>query len=247
MASLPTRTTASFAAIAPVPNLTVLDNEFNQYVGASGIFNGGTTATKLLVKTSDATDPPVECDQVGAGVLARWKQNGSSKVAIENSGQINIAVATGTSPLAVASTTVVTNLNADTVDGRHLLGILVSFSASFSIFDPTTPTVNLAEFGSLVIPAGGTLTISKLKVMYKEGSHTVGGSVSFQIIRAGVGSIGTLTLDNTNNTSNTIYTNDIGDISPSADEIFSPVVSARSGTVTERGISVIIEGFRTVF
>lgn len=247
MASLPTRTTASFDAIKPVSSLVLLDNEFNQYVGAAGIFNGGTTATKILVKTSDGTDPPVECDQVGAGVLARWKQNGSSKVAIENSGQINIALATGTAPLAVASTTVCANLNADMVDGRHLTGILVSFSCSFGIFDPTTPTINQSEFGSIIIPSGGTYTITKLKVVYKEGSHTAGGSVSFQVIRAGVGSIGTLTLDNTNNAANTVYTNDIGDISPSADEIFSVVVSARSGTVTERGVSVIIEGQRTAF
>src|SRR5262245_1317278 len=119
MATLPTRTTASFDAIKPVPDLVKLDNEFNQYVGASGIFNGGTTATKLLVKASDAADPPLEIDQTGAGPLAEWKQNGTLKVSVGNSGQVISAVTTGTAPLSIASTTVNTNLNADLLDGRE--------------------------------------------------------------------------------------------------------------------------------
>src|SRR5262250_2718638 len=95
MASLPTRTTASFQAIQPIPSAAPLDAEFNQYVGASGIFNGGTTGTKLLTKTSDATDPPYDLDQIGAGLLARWKQNGVSKATITNDGSLTANGLTG--------------------------------------------------------------------------------------------------------------------------------------------------------
>jgi len=249
MASLLSRVVASFAAIAPVPNLTGLDGEHNQLVGASGVLNGGTTGTKLLVKTSDATDPPVDQDQVGAGLLARWKQNGTLKASITNAGQITTAIATGTSPLSVASTTVCTNLNADLLDGRDLTGIQVSFSAAFSIADPSTANLNSNDFGSIIIPAGGTYTITKFKVVFHDGSHTAGGSLTFVVFQFGVGvkSTAALKLDNTNNTGNTVYTDDIVDFTASADSQFAVQISARSGTITERNVTVTIEGFRTAF
>ena len=247
MATLPTRTTASFDAIKPVSSLVLLDNEFNQYVGGAGFLNGNSTATKLLVKSSDAADPPIEIDQIGAGPLAEWKQNGTLKTSIANSGQIVSAVATGTAPLSIASTTAVTNLNADLLDGRHLAGLLVSFSQGFSIVDPSTATLNVRQFGSLVIPAGGSYTITQLKVMFREGSHTAGASVTFNFDLAGVGDIGTLALDDTNNTISTLYVNNIGDLTPIENNIFSVYISARSGTVTERSVMAIIEGHRTVF
>ena len=46
-------------------------------------------------------------------------QNATRRATFNTSGQLEIPVATGTSPLAVSSTTVVTNLNADLLDGQH--------------------------------------------------------------------------------------------------------------------------------
>lgn len=123
MANLLSRILASFAAAAPVSSLDPLDDEFNQLVGGSGAFNGGGTSVKLLTRASDASDPPYDLDQLGAGLLARWKQNGVEKAKVGNDGsfetvdQFISTVATGTAPLAVSSTTVCTNLNADKVDG----------------------------------------------------------------------------------------------------------------------------------
>jgi hypothetical protein len=239
--------TASFAAIAPVPNLTVLDNEFNILLGAAGALNGGTTGTKLLVKASDGADPPLEIDQVGAGPLAEWKQNGTLLTSIGNSGQIISAVTTGTAPLSVASTTAVTNLNADLLDGRHLVGLLVSFSVAFVIPDPSTASLSSREFGSFIVPAGGTYTFTKGKVMFRTGSHTAGGSLTFKIEQVFVGDKSTLTLDNTNNTIATIYPDNFGDFTAVEDSIFNAYISARSGTITERDVTVVLEGFRTVF
>jgi hypothetical protein len=247
MASLLSRFVASFDAIKPVPNLTGLDGEFNQLEGASGCLNGNSTAFKLLIKSSDAADPPIECDQVGAGPLAEWKQNGSLKTSIANSGQIVSAVTTGTAPLSIASTTVVTNLNADLLDGRELVGLQVSFSVAFIIDDPSTATLNSRDYGSFIVPAGGTYTFTKGKVMFRKGSHTAGGSLTFKIDQSGVGDKSTLTLDNTNNTIGTVYEDNFGDFTAAENQIFTAYLSAKSGTITERGVAVVLEGFRTVF
>lgn len=247
MASLLSRFVASFDAIKPVPNLTGLDGEFNQQVGASGVFNGGTTAFKLLVKSSDATDPPIESDQIGAGPLAEWKQNGSLKLSVANSGQIISALATGTKPLDVTSTTLCTNLNADLLDGRELVGLQVSFSIGFSIVDPSTAALSSRDFGSFIVPAGGTYTFTKGKVMFRQGTHTAGGSLTFKIDQSGVGDKSTLVLDNTNNTVGQVYEDNFGDFTAAENNIFSCYISARSGTITEKSVMVVLEGFRTVF
>ncbi len=247
MASLPGRTTASFDAIKPVSSLVLLDDEFNDLKGATGFLNGGTTGKKLLVKSSDAADPPIEIDQIGAGPLAEWKQNGTLKTSIANSGQIVSAVTTGTAPLSIASTTAVTNLNADLLDGRELLGITVSFSVGFLIADPSTATLSSRDFGSFIVPAGGTYTFTKGKVMFRNGSHTPGASLTFKLDQSGVGDKSTLTLDNTNNTAGVVYEDNFGDFTAAENQIFSCYISARSGTITERGVMVVLEGFRTVF
>ena len=240
MASLLSRFVGTgFAAIAPVPNLTGLDGECNQLVGASGVLNGNSTASKLLVKTSDATDPPIIVDQVGAGALFIAKQNGTAKVTVANDGVTTFTAI----PVGPASDPTTANqlVRKSYVDTRT-----VSFSAGFSIVDPANATLNSRLFGSFIIPAGGTYTIQRLRVMFREGSHTAGGSVTFTFDRSGVGDIGSINLDNTNNTPGVVYSNDIVDIVPAADAIFSVRISARSGTITETSVTAIIEGFRTV-
>lgn len=257
MASLPTRVVASFDAIKPVPNLTGLDGEFNQLEGASGILNGGTNAFKLLIKSSDGADPPVDSDQIGAGLLARWKQNGSSKATITNDGSLTANGLTGAAgvytfgsiPIGPASDPSSANqlTRKSYVDAKT-----VSFAASFRINDPSTATVGGSgsgnDFGTLVIPSGGTYTITKFSVAFHDGSHTAGGSLTFQVFQFGVGvkSTAALKLDNTNNAGNTLFFDDIGDFTAGAGSMFAVELSARSGTITERNVTVSIEGFRTL-
>jgi len=123
----------------------------------------------------------------------------------------------------------------------------VSFSTSFTINDPSTCNLNSREFGSLIIPAGGQHTITKCKVMFRQGFHTSGGSLTFKVDQAFVGDKSTLLLNNTNNTPGAVYTDDIGDFNVNENDIFNCYLSAKSGTITERDVSVIIEGYRTVF
>src|SRR5262245_63790258 len=82
------RNVASFDAIKPVPDLNGLDGEFNQLVGTAGALNGGGSAKRILVKYNHATEPVLEVDQLGAGLIFQGKQNGVEKIRVENDGDL---------------------------------------------------------------------------------------------------------------------------------------------------------------
>src|SRR5215475_4376169 len=194
------RTTASFDAIKPVPDLVKLDNEFNQLVGANGILNGGSTSNRQLTKYNHATEPVIECDQLGAGLIAQFKQSGVEKARIENDGDLvsnGITTAAGvvtfgSIPVGPAADCTTANQYARKayVDNR-----VVSFSVGFLISDPSTVTVNNRDFGSFIVPAGGTYTFTQGKIMFRSGSHTPGGSLVFKIEQVGVGDKSSLGLN----------------------------------------------------
>lgn len=102
-----------FVPATPIVSADV-DGEFNQLVN---ILNGTTTNKKVVVKVSDAGDPPCELDQLGAGPIQKWFQTGVLRASITNLGQFKSEIATGTAPLVIASTTEVANLNAARVGG----------------------------------------------------------------------------------------------------------------------------------
>lgn len=137
--------------------------------------------------------------------------------------------------------------NEDAANKLYVDGRKVSFIVGFSIVDPSTVTLNSRLFGSLVIPAGGTVTITKLKIMFREGSHTAGSTVTINFDLSGTGDIGTLQFSDTNNTAGVVYENNIGDITASENQVYSVYVSARSGTNSERSAMAYIEGYRTGF
>jgi len=239
MASLPARTTASFDAIKPVSSLVLLDNEFNQYVGASGIFNGGTTATKLLVKASDATDPPVDQDQIGAGLLARWKQNGVQKAAIGNDGTF-----------ATSSTTMVTNLNADTVDGIQGANIAkldthkTAFSVSwfYAVLPGAVETIPSAP--RWIVPAGNTIQIIDLVVIWAGGTDSAANNI-FTIKRrnsAGIpqADVGTVNVNTPNQ--DVIQVTTLGaPLTLSAGDQIYPLFTTRN-TATEQVVTISARG-----
>ena len=242
MASLLSRIVASFDAIKPVPNLTGLDGEHNQLVGASGVLNGNSTASKLLIKTSDGSDPPVDIDQVGAGPLARFKQNGSTKVTLSNAGlftMVNTAVNTG--------------FNADQVDGIEGANIakldtnIVPFSLAWFIDDPSTFPLTSDDSGLTLFrvpPIVGGF-VSKLTIIRTAGTHAGGGSVTFKARIFNGSTLGSgVSFNDTNNAANTVYTDDFTDVGISEGNYLLVHITARSGTVSERHVSVNIEGYR---
>jgi hypothetical protein len=82
-----------------------------------------------VMAASDGTSL-LDINQTGAGAITRFQQGGNTKVTIANSGQIQSAVTTGTAPLSIASTTAVTNLNADLLDGLHSSSFVRTDSSS---------------------------------------------------------------------------------------------------------------------
>lgn len=77
-----------FEANQPIPSAAPLDAEFQQIID---VLSGITTGTKLLVKSSDASDPVVELDQIGAGPLLELKQNGTLRALFNNGGNLTIS------------------------------------------------------------------------------------------------------------------------------------------------------------
>lgn len=236
------RKTASFDAIKPVPDLIKLDDELNQIVGSVGVFNGNATGTRILTKYTHATEPVYEMDQLGAGAIALLKQNGVTKITFNNNGTVTFV-----------NTAVNTGLNADQVDGIEGANIAqigtskVPFMLTFRIDDPSTFGLNDASLLPMVrVPNIQSGFITKIHIIRLSGSHTAGGSVTFKanINTANVGS--GVSFDNTNNAATTIYTEDFADQAISDGVIVTAVISARAGTVSERSVSINIEGYQTI-
>jgi hypothetical protein len=92
-----------------------VNGELNQVVnGLSGVSSG----TNFIFRYSHATDAPLSLNQLGAGIIQEWKLSGAQKLRVNNNGQLESVLTTGTAPFVVASATVVTNLNADKLDGQ---------------------------------------------------------------------------------------------------------------------------------
>src|SRR5262245_11209191 len=251
------RNVASFDAIKPVPDLNGLDGEFNQLVGTAGALNGGGSGKRILVKYNHATEPVLELDQLGAGALQQWKQNGVEKARVENDGDLvsnGITTAAGvvtfgSIPVGPASDPTTANqyTRKQYIDDR------VHFSFSFPIADPSTAPTNNIIPGSVafISPDGVNLTLTKGSVYYQTGAHTSGGSVTFQFQRrtaastwTSITNFATLTLDNTNNSVFVVYTNDFADVTLAPGDTLVAFISARSGTITERDVVVSIQGTR---
>jgi hypothetical protein len=101
-----------------------VDDEFNQIVNT---FNG-TRLDTVLLKSASAGDATLSVDNTGGGKVAEFRVGGVAKARVTASGQIESTLATGTAPLVVASTTAVSNLNADMVDGKHSTDFLLDIA-----------------------------------------------------------------------------------------------------------------------
>lgn len=62
-----------------------IDQEFAQLVD---ILSGVSTSKNAIIKFSDGSIPPLTLDQLGAGIIQSWKQNGVEKARVNNDGSI---------------------------------------------------------------------------------------------------------------------------------------------------------------
>jgi hypothetical protein len=80
------------------------------------VLAGTNTTTQLKLVSSDGSTP-LTLNQTSANYSQEWQDVGTTKLRVLKSGVVESIVSTGTAPLIVASTTKVTNLNADLLDG----------------------------------------------------------------------------------------------------------------------------------
>jgi len=186
--ALPARVVPSFDAIKPVPNLNGLDGEFNQLVGATGLLNGNSTGTRILTKYSNATEPVLEVDQLGAGLILQGKQNGAEKFRVENDGDIVGNGITGAAgvytfgsiPVGPASDPTTANQLARKayVDARKTY-----FAISWFIDDPSTyPVQSFVRAQKVRMPgnAGDFVTTAGV-LSYATGSASGSFTVQIQV------------------------------------------------------------------
>jgi hypothetical protein len=70
-----------------------VDDEFNQLVN---LLSGVSTNKDTLLKFSDGTNPVLRVDQLGAGKIQQWLQNGSEKARIDNDGSAAVGALNAT-------------------------------------------------------------------------------------------------------------------------------------------------------
>lgn len=246
MASLPARILASFQATIPVSSLNDLDGEFNQLVGASGILNGGTTGTKLLIKTSDASDPVIELDQVGAGPVLECKVSGVLKAWVNQSGQFVSEVATGTAPFDVDSTTKVTNLNADLLDGlssadfAQMASSVSAFSVSWFYSNLPGAVETSESVGRFIVPVGTAITVTSITAVWAGGSDS-GASNIFTIKRrnsAGVAQSDVGTVDVNTPAQNALESSAVSVALTAGDQLYPLYTTRNTGSETLVTISI---------
>jgi hypothetical protein len=85
--------------------------------GTTGAINIGTNVNAKTITIGNANDDTFSINSSGLDVSTAGALSGITTLGL--SGQLTSTYATGTSPFAVTSTTVNTNLNADLLDGQH--------------------------------------------------------------------------------------------------------------------------------
>lgn len=79
-----------------IPNTLIqsaaVNTDFNQLVD---LLSGVSTTKDALIKFNHATDPVLRLDQLGAGIIERWLQNGTEKARVNNDGSFNIGTPGG--------------------------------------------------------------------------------------------------------------------------------------------------------
>lgn len=152
--------------------------------GSAGqLFSITNSLTGSIYSVNDVSGiPSIEVFDTGVVRLAQYSGNVLLGTATDNTTdklQVNgsitstvlkASIATGTAPLVVASTTAVTNLNADLLDGNHA-------SAFYLATNPSGYTTNTGTVTSV----GGTGTVSGLTLsgtVTTSGNLTLGGTLS---------------------------------------------------------------------
>ncbi len=127
-----------------------VDDELNQLVN---ILNGTSTNKDALIKFNDATNPVLRVDQIGAGPIQQWLQNGTEKVSIRNNGAVRI------NSTQVAADPVKLAVNADANNIGGLIAAIQTLGAADvglriameGATASTIPALQVTKFDSAVV------------------------------------------------------------------------------------------------
>jgi len=184
--------------------------------------------TYLAIKNATTTNPP-EVQALGeANVSLKLVPNGTGVVKI----QAGLPVA-----------------NEDAANKLYVDNKRAYFVASFKIDDPSTfPLTDQSALAFVRIPNIASGFITRIHVLFASGSHTagVGNSVTFRLFINGAGVGSGVSLNDANNTAFVFYPEDFADQAISDGSSMTVVISARSGTITERNVTINVEGYQNI-
>lgn len=113
-----------------------VSQELNNIVDA---LSGVSTDKEILLKYNHATDPVLRVDQLGAGIIQRWLQNGTERASLSGLGKLLLPAGIGPTP----STDKISNF------GTYFVDLVVrSTPASTSETDLSSKSVAANTFGN---------------------------------------------------------------------------------------------------
>lgn len=220
-------------------------------------------AGNLTISTNEGTNSGTIVIAQGSNANVDITPNGTGLTIIKNirtTNQITSTLATGTSPFSVASNTVVTNLNADFVDGKSF----GTFSAAGGILyasDTSTGAGTAAGTAGQAVISGGSgaptfQTVASANgastIVARDGNgdfagrtgtfntsvvtplHTTSGTVDLTLSTNGGTNSGTISIANGVNGNITLTPNGTGDVLLSADTVVVGDAAA-AATITTNG------------
>jgi len=239
----------SNAATGNRPKLSLSGGDTNIGIEIVGKGTGDILFSSNLLITKDSPAIVLSDNVGGSGTDFLINFNGGA-TNIGRSGQSDL-VLTNTSgvytfgqiPVGPASSCTTANQYArkQYVDDR-----VTYFVMTYKVDDPSTMSTGTSAVLPVTrIPHFTGAFMTKIHAIFMSGSHTSGGDIEF-MFQNGFGDVASIHLNNTNNTIFTFYTNDFSDSSLSESSAISVYLKTRTGTITERDVDIILEGFQKV-
>ena len=222
------------------------DDEFNQLVN---ILSGVSSNKSIKVISNDDTFAVARFDQRGVNNILELYANGAEVGRVEKDGDLVVNGLTGAAGI-YTFTSIPLGPNADPssanqlsrksyIDNKKIYSMLV-----FPVDDPSTYSVSSNACPVWIAPTSGgsAFVVTRFGVLYNSGSHTAAANLTFELVVNGSLTGQQISLNNTNSTASTPYFNDFADITSVVSVWFQ--LATRSGTITERSVSILVEYYQ---
>ena len=226
-----------------------LKDELDQLVNALN----GTNNIDIIIKQSHATLPPLILNQVGAGPIQRWQQNASNKSLINNAGQFESLLTTGTAPFIVASATLIPNLNADLLDGlsssafAQLANDRTRFAISWFYTILPAAVESIESQGRFIVPDGTSMFIEDITSVWADGADSAASNVFTIKKRNAAGTVGTDvgTVDVNSGAQNVLNVSNPTDYALTVGDQIYPLYTTRN-VASETKVTITVRGYQKI-